>query len=351
MFTLSDKIRVVNSAADFFILDPANPATQRATSAAVVAGDRLLVEGFGDFDSARIAKMKMRRSASAVAGVSDFAIVAPTGLAVGDVVEVAIKLETGRYQSEVLTQNGIGSGRSFILQTAPLANITAADIVDAIVAAYDAWLASFTVGTPLLTLADGGTSVTVTGDALGSIDFKSFEIRSYTPGSAGSAGFWALMVETVTTEPSEGHGTGKFLEESVRMATALNNDPYGVDNASTQVDVRGSYTEVTFDYISNFDANLATNAADYGNTSVGGGAVGGVASMHSFTLFINENLIAADDVIDQLAALLVANQAVAPMSANVTLNVVAAPTNAEYLTEGLIIADGSTVDTSAAFIA
>jgi hypothetical protein len=357
MFTLSEKIRVMNSADEIKVLDPAVAETAAVpgvprVAGASAAGDRLLVEGFGDFDTARIKKFKMRRATIAVQDSSDYTTVAPAGLAIGDVIEVIVTIDTGRQSAEVLAANRINGGRSFVFQTAALTVTTPTAIAAAIVAGMVAWKALFNIGNPLINVIAGAalTDIMVNGNVGGDIDIDRVELRRITQGAAFVTAPVTLAESVVNAIGSEGHGTGKFLEESIRMANGLNTDIYGVDNATTQVDIRGSYTELSFEYASSYSSNLATNAADYGNSGLGGPAVGGVGACHSFTLFVNETTMASS--MEILADLMIANQAVAPLLTNTTLNVIAAPlTGAQELIEGLIITDNSSVATSAAFIA
>jgi hypothetical protein len=351
MFTLSEKIRVLNTPDELRVYDPTN--TEVTTSGAIADGDTLVVDGYGRFAIDNIMNIKCRRAVPASQDINDYTVVAPTGIAIGDAIEVIVSITTDRYQAEVLTQNYIGQGRTFKFSTLPLTAVTTVAIEAAIVAGYAAWLANFPVGTPLVSITTGAAAgdsvIRVLGDLAGSLTIDRVEIRRVQQGIATQNPV-SLALAANISDAFEGAGLGKFLEESIRMSTPMNTDPYANDTASTRVDIRGSYTEVTFDYLTSYEENLGTTAADWAHTSIGGPAMGGVAAMHTFTLFLNEaTCLAADSAIDKLAAIaLLRAAALAYLTATVT----AAPlTAAEERSEVLIIADSSSVDTTAAFIA
>ena len=352
MFTLSDKQRVLNTDADVKFFDAANAAV--ATSAAVALTDRVHIEGFGTFNLSDFTYIKMRRAVAPVADAHEYTVVAPTGIAIGDAVEVVISLSTSRYQAEVLAQNGIGNGRTFKFSTGVLTAVAATDIRDAIVAGFATWTQLFAIGSPLVTVANGiaATDILVTGDAAGSIGIERVEIRRIQQGIPTQS--YVTLTEVVTANTAEGFegmGQGKFLEESIQMATPYNTDPYGLDTNDTRVDVRGAYTEIIFNVSAEYLENLGTTAADFGHTNgVGGPAYSGVAANHSFALYLNEaSCLAANGAIDKLAA---ATVLLAGALADVDVNVLPAPLSAaDERVEGLIIADGSSVATNAAFIA
>jgi hypothetical protein len=350
MFTLSEKIRVLNTPGHVRVYSPAN--AERVTSAAIVAGDELRIEGYGKFLIDNIVNIKLRRAVDPVLDSSDYTVVAPSGIAVGDAVEVAISIDTSRYQGEVLTQNYIGTGRTIKFSTAPLTGITAANIRDAIVAGWTAHLALYPKWSPFIGVANGAAAADIEVSAATgyeSLSITRVEIRRTNQG-IGSQTYVTLVENVVNAVGNEGKGQGKFLEESIRMATPNNTDPYGVDNADTQVDLRGEYTEVYFEYASTFTENLGTTGVDYGHTGIGGPGVGGVQANHCFTLHLNEaTCLAANSAIAKLAAIaLLRDAALSYLSANV----IAAPlTAAQERSEVLIIADESSVATVAAFIA
>lgn len=349
MFTLSEKIRVLNTPAHVRVYSPAN--VERVTAATVANGDTLFVEGFGRFEIDKISNIKCRRAVAAVADVKDFAVVVPAGLAVGDAIEVIISLTTSRYQSEVLTQNQLGGGRTFKFATAPLTAVTAAAIETAIVAGFQLWLQNFAMGAPLVTVTASpvvGDIVRVTGDAVGSITIDRLEIRRVQQGIATQVPVSLAM--TTIASAFEGHGLGKFLEESIRMSVPENTDPYASDAADTRVDLRGAYTEISFDYATSYSENLSTTAADWATSSIGGPAQGGTPATHSFTLFLNEGTsLAADSAIEKLAAIAVLRSTALPYLTN---TVIAAPlTVAQEESEVLIYKDNSSKATTATFIA
>jgi adenosine/AMP kinase len=116
------------------------------------------------------------------------------------------------------------------------------------------------------------------------------------------------------------------------MSSAANTDPYGLNTATTQVDLRGSYTEVFF----------ALEAGEiFGKDS----------ATHNFTLFLNEgNMLAAGQAIEKLAAIAAGPVATANPTL-VTVNVVTdlAASIGSEATEALVIGNTS-VATAADFI-
>jgi hypothetical protein len=350
MFTLSDKLRVLNTAADVRVYDPAN--AERVTSAAIAAGDRLYVEGFGSFDINNITNIKLRRALAPIQEDKDFTCVAPAGIAVGDAIEVVISINTSRYQAEVLAQNHIGNGRTFKFSTEALTGITAANIRTAIVAGMVTWKSLFAIGDPIVDVIAGtaAADIRVQGDAAGSISVTRVEIRRVAQGIATQT-FVSLALNVTTGSAFEGQGQGKFLEETIQMATPCNIDPYDNDTADTRVDIRGNYTELLFEYATSYEENLGTTAADYAHTTgIGGPSTGGVAANHSFGIFCNEStMLAANSAIAKLAAIAVIR---ATAIAALSLTVVAAPLTANQdRDETLLFSDASSVATVAAFIA
>jgi len=286
MFTLSDKQRVENSNAAIEVRDTANG---EVAVAGIVGTDTVVIPGFGKFPVASIKAIKLRRAVAPVLEVKEFDIVAPAGVAIGDSIEVSFSLKTSRYQVDILTQKGIGTGRGFKFNTAPLTAITTTAISAAIVAAYGSYKSQFPISDLILDVeaGTGATDIKVSLTAGNeSVSVEKLEIRKTGQGVASSLLLKIAEVspETASTRVGfEGAGQGKFLEESVRMGSAANVDPYGLNTATTQVDLRGSYTEVFF----------ALEAKDF---------LGKDTATHNFTLFLNEgNMLGAGQAIEKLA--------------------------------------------------
>ena len=284
MFTLSDKQRVENSNAAIEVRDTANGEV----AVADIAGtDTIVIPGFGKFPVASIKAIKLRRAVAPVLEVKEFDIVAPAGVAIGDSIEVSFSLKTSRYQVDILTQKGIGTGRGFKFNTAPLTAITTTAISAAIVAAYGSYKSQFPISDLILNVEAGtdATDIKVSLTAGNeSVSVEKLEIRKTGQGVASSLLLKVAEINTASTAVGfEGAGQGKFLEESVRMGSAANVDPYGLNTATTQVDLRGSYTEVFF----------ALEAKDF---------LGKDTATHNFTLFLNEgNMLGAGQAIEKLA--------------------------------------------------
>jgi len=295
MFTLSEKIRVINSDADIQILS-ATGVLATTTAAIVASGTPALdyeygsiaIPGFGKFPISaataaerQIVSFIKATSVAPTANVKDFTVVSPTAsLAIGDAIEVIVSIETSRYQSDVLTTNQIGGGRTVKFSTAPLAAIAATDIRTAIVAGWATYKDLFAIGTPSIEVTASAVATNkvrvAAAPGFESITITKVEIKRVAQG----AGFQTpvKLVETLITAGTEGRGTGKFLEESVRMATGLNNDPYGIDTTGTQVDLRGTYTEYSFTINAPYTEKLSTLAADNGP----------LPATHKFVLYVNE---------------------------------------------------------------
>lgn len=339
MFTLGDKLRVLNTEADVVVRTAAGAAV--ATSAAIVATDSIYVEGFGSFLISDITDMKLHRAVTPVVESKDYTCVAPAGIAIGDAIEVAVYLKTSRYQSE-LKNNFIGAARPIYFSTAPLTAVTAAAIRTAIVTAWTEWKLQFNNTDAPINVINGAAATDIMVNATAgyeSVSVTKVEIRRSNSG-IGSQSPVKLAVNVTNALGNEGLGTGKFLEESVKMATAENTNPYGLDQTGTGVDIRGEYTSVTFEIGTTYDENLSTLAADHGP----------LAARHRFTLFMNEStMLAANGAISKLAAAAIL---AAVANAGSTTTAQTAPlTRAQEETESLIIENGNSVATVAAFIA
>jgi len=337
-FSLSDKQRVINTPDSVRVFSPAN--VERTTSAAVTAGDKLFIEGFGHFDIDSITNIKLRRGRAAVNESKEFTVTAPAGVAIGDAIELRVEMDTTRYQSELAITSRLGGANTFVISTKPLAAITPAAIVDALVVAYTDFLAQFHLEETPLVIADAGNDIRLTTTAgYESVSFKRAEIRRSNQG-IGSQSWVTLALNVTIASAFEGEGLGKFLEESIRMATPGNNDPYGVDTNDTRVDLRGTYTALYFEVSAPYTENLSTLAADHGP----------LAATHKFVLYLNEaTSMAANSAVAKLAAIaLLRATALTPLTATVT----AAPlTLAQETSEVMILANASSVATVAAFIA
>lgn len=339
MFTLGNKLRVLNAEAEVVVKDAAGAA--RTTSAAMTASDVISIEGFGTFKISDITDMKMFRAVTPVAESKDYTCVAPAGIAIGDAIEVLVFLKTSRYQSE-LKNNFIGAAHPVKFSTKPLTAVTTTAIRTAIVDAWADWKLQFhnTEATINVTAGAAATSIKVdAGKGYESVNITKVELKRVQSG-IGTQVPVKLAVAATNAVGNEGLGTGKFLEESVRMATGINSRPYGSDNASTIVDVRGEYTEVSLEIVALYDENLSTLAADHGP----------LAANHRFTVYMNEaTMIAADAAIAKMSAAAIL---AAAANAGSTATIQAAPlTRAQEETESLIIENGNSVDTVAAFIA
>lgn len=332
MFTLQEKEHVLNANADLTVFETST-GTVRATSDAIVSTDTLAVKGFGNFPITSITDFKMNRSQAAVAEVTDWLVVAPTSIAVGEAVEVKITYKTNRYAGEDAI-NYIGGSRPIVFQTAALTGVTAANIRDAIVTGWAAYLATFSKFDPKISVtADGAADLRVTV-ATGHeyVTIAKVEIRRIVQGAGSQTA--VSLAKTEITAGSEGLGLGKELEESYRMATAAVNNPYGIGGDDWRVDVRGVYTQCFFKVASTYSVPVSTMGVDVQQ-----------ASEQSYMIFLNEaNCLGANEAINDLAAIAVI---VAGLLSNVSVTVDATPDN----TEALIIADGTSVAIAAAFIA
>jgi len=338
MFSLGDKLRVLNTNSDITVVDAAGAAV--ATSGAVTATDTIRVEGYGDFLISDIKDMKMHRYIAPVNESKDYTVVVPTGLAIGDAIEVRVYAKTGRYQGE-LKNNFIGATRPLTFMTQPLTAITATAIAAAIVVGWTAYKNQFHNEIPFIDVTAGAAATDIdvaTTATYESVTIDKVEIKRANSG-IGNQTPVSLAVNVVNAIGTEGLGSGKFLEESVRMATGTNTDPYGVDNADTQVDIRGGYTEISFVIDAPYEENLSTLAANHGP----------LPAQHRFTIWANEStLLGANNGVSFFAAAAILAAAANPGS---TATAQTAPlTRAQEETESLIIANGDSVATVAAFI-
>jgi hypothetical protein len=109
MFTLGDKLRVLNADAEVAVrAGDVSARTSTATYAVgesiplsgdITSADSISIEGFGKFAIADITDMKVHRAVTPVAESKDYTCVVPAGLAIGDAIEVLVTLKTSRYHS------------------------------------------------------------------------------------------------------------------------------------------------------------------------------------------------------------------------------------------------------------
>ena len=332
MFTLSNKQRVENSNAAIEVRNAAN--AEVSLIANISATDSLVIPGFGKFSIPSIKSIKLRRAVAPVLEVKEFDLDAPAGVAIGDSIEVVFSLKTSRYQVDILTQKGIGTGRGFRFNTAPLTAITTTAISAAIVAAYDSYKKQFPVSDLILNIEAGTDASDIKVSLTPGNESVSVEKLEIIKTGQGVASSLPLKIDEVVTASTavgfEGAGQGKFLEESVRMSSEANTNPFGLSTATTQVDLRGSYTEVFFEI----------EAEDF---------LGKDKATHSFNLFLNEaNMLGAEQAIAKIATIA---EEVAGLEALVTVaGSTDLATDKVEGTEALIIGNTS-VATVADFIA
>jgi len=287
MFTLSNKQRVENSNAAIEVRNAAN--AEVSLIANISATDSLVIPGFGKFSIPSIKSIKLRRAVAPVLEVKEFDLVAPAGVEIGDSIEVVFSLKTSRYQVDILTQKGIGTGRGFRFNTAPLTAKTTTAISAAIVAAYDSYKKQFPVSDLILNIEAGTDASDIKVSLTAGNESVSVEKLEIIKTGQGVASSLPLKIDEVATASTavgfEGAGQGKFLEESVRMSSEANTNPFGLNTATTQVDLRGSYTEVFFEI----------EAEDF---------LGKDKARHSFNLFLNEaNMLGAEQAIAKIATI------------------------------------------------
>lgn len=338
MFTLSDKQRVMNTNSEFVIRTSAGAVR---AAGAVAATDRIFIEGFGQFNVSDIVDIKMSRARAAVAEDKDYTTVAPTGLVIGDTIQVKVELLSSRYDADI--QNDyIGGSTPLVFSTAALTAVTPTAIAAAIAAAFTQYKLQFfnaAIPVDITTGTVAGDIQVVANAGYEFVTVANVKIKRSAQGIANQQ-YVTLAVASTAAVGSEGLGLGKYLEESVRMATWNNLNPYGVDTAGSGVDIRGEYTEVYFVINMPYTENLSTLAAGHGP----------LPATAAFTVWMNEStmngLALATGLMAEVAVLAAASLA------NVTVTTIAAPlTRAQEETEALIIADGSSVLTPALFVA
>lgn len=331
MFTLSEKQRVINTPDSVRVFSSAN--VERTTANSVASDDKLVIEGFGSFELGSISDIKLRRGRAAVLESKEFTVTAPAGVAIGDAIELSVEVATTRYQSELNVSSRLGQSRTYNFVTKPLAATAATDIRTALVQAYTDFAAEFSMGDLAFEVTAGTAADDIRITALSgyeSISFKRVAIRRSNQG-IGSQSWVALALNVTIAEGFEGENLGKFLEESISMGTFGNVDPYGVDTADTRVDLRGTYTALTFTVSTTYQENLSTLAADHGP----------LPATHKFVLYLNEaTTFAADSAVAKLVAVAILRAA----ATSLTNTTQAAPlTLAEEKSEILIFTDGSSI--------
>jgi hypothetical protein len=337
MFTLNEKQRVLNANADVAIIDPTTGAVNVA-STPIVSTDSIAIKGFGTFPILSITDFKARRASAAVAEVSDFLITVPTGLAIGEAVEARITYKTSRYAGEDAI-NYIEGSRPFVFQTAALTGVTAANIRTALVAGWASYLATFAKFDPKISVSAGAGASDLRVTVVTSYEYLTItkvEISRVVQGAGSQTK--VNLAKTAITTGSEGNGLGKFLEESIRMATPMTTNPYGIGGDDWRVDVRGSYTQIYFKVAATYDDAVIPHGSDLI-----------ASSEHTYMIYLNEaTCLGSDNAIENLAEVGVI---VAGLLSNVAVTAIAAPlTRAEEEVEALIIATGDSVATAADFI-
>jgi len=340
MFTLSDKQRVLNQPSSVKVFSAAN--AERTTSASITATDKFLIDGFGHFDVAAITAIKARRARPAVGESATFAISVPKDFANGDAIEVKVEMDTARYDSTLFVQDRLGGVKPMVFTTAPIIGAgvapTAAEIATAVNTAYTNYVNTFSKGTFQIAVGGSASNITTVANA----GYEHITVRKVSIKRLSDSAFLSTALalpKTVVAAGFEGEGLGKFLEESIRMATPITTNPYGVDNSETQVDLRGSYTAVYFTVAVNYEETLSTVAAD----------VKPLGATHQFVLFLNESTcLAANSAIAKLAAIALLKAG----TNGLTATAIAAPlTAAQERTEVMIDEVGASVATVATFIA
>jgi len=278
MFTLGEKFRVLNTSSDVTLFDGATALTTTAlVAAAAKATTFIKIKGFGKFDLASMTDFRGVRAKAAAVEVATHVVVAPVGVAIGNVIEARITLNTERYEGE-LANNYITGSRPIVIQTAPLTAIAINDIGAAIDAAYVKYKSLFNKSNNVLsTLTNvAGTLTSTIATGYEGVAVAKIEISISAQGSGTYPK--TTLVKTVTTAGTQGRGLGKFLEESVRVSTADNIRAYGMNaEADTTVDLRGSYTQFNWRMTANYDHALGNDSVDFKPTAE-----------HDFTLFLNE---------------------------------------------------------------
>jgi len=337
MFSLGEKFRVLNTNADVEVYDGTNtiynPVGQTAAQILAVsaAGGYFKVKGFGKFLMANLTDFRAARHAVAVGEVTRHAVVAPVGVAVGDVIEIRVTPKTARYQGE-LANNYIQGGRPIIFQTTALTGITATNIATAIDAAWDAYKAVFNYSNFYFDIANSTSNIDITIAA----GYESVTIDKVEIAISGQGATYPKikLVKTITTAGNEGRGLGKFLEESIRVSTAENVRAYGMDTADTVVDLRGVYTQFNWDLQANYDEVLGTSSSDFKPEA-----------NHKFTLFLNEAtcMSATTGAITKLASLVAGLGKPALPGATITPVPPATLTLAQYSAAPLLFKDDSSI--------
>lgn len=330
MFTLGQKMRVLNANDAVKIYSPAN--AERTTAAAVAYGDKLVIDGFASFSSSDITNIKLVRAKAAVAESKDFTVVVPSSLQVGDVVQVSVAYKTTRYQSELKT-NIMDQGQPFIFQSVPVTTATAAGIRTAIIAGFDAFKAIFKMQDNVPFIIEAGAAsdrlrVTVKA-GYESVSIAAVGVRRVDTASADYPVVYLALQATITAG-NEGRGLGKFLEESIRMSNYATDRQYGIDTTDTRVDLRAKYTELSFTV-------NTTYTKDTIGAPTGGSDIGATASRDFLVYFNEATTLGADQTLEKLAALAIE---VADNTAGIQATLDATP---DLAIEVLIIADDTSV--------
>jgi len=194
-----------------------------------------------------------------------------------------------------------------------------------------------------LTVAVGSSTSDILVESVVGFEDTTVEGVTLTRMTAGIAlGYEAklpLNGGAANTNSYEGRGQGKFLQESVRMATAATSDIFGVDTVDSMVDLRGNYTNISFTIAGHDDENHSFVAPDHGST------LAGTPFTSAFSLFLHENELGTNGTIHNIAKLAILVEANDPLTTKLGVYV------GNERTEALVKLQATSVTTAALFIA
>jgi len=216
----------------------------------VDAGKSINIPGYLRLKAGQVSNYKKTPAEDAKVQEITFTVAALSGIAVGDGVEVVINFDSTRELSDQ-ARDFIKHGKKIVFQSAPVATADAKGMAKAI---FDGWVA-FKNQRPLsefyFDVLDPAGKAELKVKVLPGyehITITDAKVKRAVPCTGAENCFVDLKVAK-NVEGYEGHGLGKFIEESRRMATPQNVMPYAQQSGgnSQGIDVRGKYTMYLFD--------------------------------------------------------------------------------------------------------
>lgn len=266
MFNLGTKEIVLNSNAN-------------VTESAPVVGQKgiITIAGFGQFTIPTVAEAAARVGAKTVSSpaVAGVYTITTGALDAAKAYDLVLGVRSPRKVSEIFTDGDV-----WTFQSKPGSTQSGTAFANGQIAGFNDKVVKFSgTNTLIITFQPG---------------YEGAYIESVTLRDVATEAL-VTVTAAITTEPSEGVGLGRHIEEEVQNSTAENLDPYGSKGGNETVDVRGRYTEILWTAVAEDDDSPGWAPHEM----LGNGDANTTASYapRSFAAYVNENSAAAAIVI------------------------------------------------------